>query len=337
MSYRLPGRASFTCVRMQGEIILQCFFLLELQFLCKLRSIKSMSDSPDFQTSKDSPQESPVCKPTKWFLWRAIAMLVMFSVFAVLFLQDGIWGYRDKNLQFFVHANFKKAGIEFQQMDGEDSEGEFSEEKWETHAVAQKCQFPDDAEAIMPKDANLAMPWPESLVNGYAVMDEKGGQNGAIKLWEEYAKSRKWDAEPAEHPMEAHKIREQFIAAGVAGLLIAVTLFFLIRTMRRSIKADDEALYTQDGRRIAYSDMVRIDKRKWDTKGLALVYFSDGGDEKKAKIDGMVYGQFKAEDGAPAERLFAYVMDRFKGEVIEYIEEEEEAENENSKDEAENN
>ena len=303
-----------------------------------------MSDSTDSNTPENSQvppqagsqagsQDAPICKPTKWFLWRAIAMLVMFSVFAVLFLQDGIWGYRDKNLQFFVHGNFKKAGIEFQQMDGEDV---FSEEKWKTHAAAKKCQFPDDAEAMMPKDANLAMPWPEVLVNGYAIMDDKGGQNGAIKLWEEYAKSRKWDAEPADHPMVPGKIREQFIAAGVAGLLIAATLFFLIRTMRRSIKADDEALYTQDGRRIAYSDMVRIDKRKWDTKGLALVYYSDGGEEKKAKIDGMVYGQFKEEDSAPAEKLFAYVMDRFKGEVIEYIDEEEEEENDNSEDEVEN-
>lgn len=249
-------------------------------------------------------------------------MLVMFSVFAILFLQDGIWGYRDKNLQFFVHENFKKAGIEFQQMHDETG---FSEEKWQAHASAQTCQFPENAEAIMPKDADLAMPWPDSLVNGYALMSEKGGQNGASDLWKEYAGANKWDIEPAEHPMEAHKIREQFIAAGVAGVLIAITLFFLFRTMSRSIKADDEALYTQDGKRIAYSDMVRIDKRKWDTKGLALVYYNDGGEEKKAKIDGMVYGQFKEEDGAPAEKLFSYVMERFKGEVIEYVDEQEAA------------
>ena len=112
-----------------------------------------MSDSTDSNTAENpqvqpqaGSQDAPICKPTKWFLWRAVAMLVMFSVFAVLFLQDGIWGYRDKNLQFFVHENFKKAGIEFQQMDGEDG---VSEEKWKTHAVAQKCQFPDDAETTL--------------------------------------------------------------------------------------------------------------------------------------------------------------------------------------------
>ncbi len=119
--------------------------------------------------------------------------------------------------------------------------------------------------------------------------------------------------------MNAGKIREQFYAAAVAGILIAITLFFLIRTMCRSIHADEEALFTQDGRRILYTDMVRIDKRKWDTKGLAIIDYKDGGETKKARIDGMVYGQFKEEDGAPAEKLLAYVMERFKGEVVEYV------------------
>ncbi len=88
--------------------------------------------------------------------------------------------------------------------------------------------------------------------------------------------------------------------------------------MNRSISADEEALYSQDGIKIAYTDMERFDIRKWDSKGIALIYYKQGDEEKKAKIDGMVYGQFKEEDGAPAEKLFAHVMNRFKGEVIEY-------------------
>jgi len=262
------------------------------------------------------PQDAPVCKPTKWFLCRALAMLVMFSVFAVLFLMDGIWGYRDKNLQWYVHENFVKAGTDFQNME---TEGEFTETSWQDYAKSQKCKFPEDGADILPRGTNLEMSWPEILVNGYGVMTDKGAQNGAVALWDEYSSSKKWDKDPGDKPMHAGKIKEQFYATAVTGVLIAVTLFFLIRTLRRSIHADDEALYTQEGRRILYSDMVRIDKRKWDTKGLALIYYKDGGEEKKTKIDGMVYGQFKEEDGAPAEKLFAYVMKQFKGEVIEYV------------------
>ena len=151
-------------------------------------------------------------------------------------------------------------------------------------------------------------------------MKDKGGQNGANELWEDYTSEKGWPSETAEHPYDAGDIKGQFIAAGVALSLIAVTLFILIRTLRRTIEADDEALYSQDGRKVLYADMTRVDKRKWDTKGIALVYYNDGGEEeKKVKVDGMVYGQFKEEDGAPAERLFSRVMENFKGEVLEYV------------------
>ena len=64
--------------------------------------------------------------------------------------------------------------------------------------------------------------------------------------------------------------------------------------------------------------MRRIDKRKWESKGLAYVYYEDqDGGMKKAKVDGMVYGQFREEDGAPAERLFRRILQNFSGELIE--------------------
>lgn len=248
-------------------------------------------------------------------------MLMMFSIFAVLFLKDGVSGYREKNLQFYMHKNFVQAGTDFQNMENDES---LTEAAWKSYAGAKKCIFPSDARDILPKAADLEMAWPDSLVDGYAVMSEKGAQNGAVKLWEEYSAAKKWSADPGDHAMNAGKIREQFYAAAVAGLLIIITLFFLIRTMRRSIRADDEALYTQDGRRIPYTEMGRIDKRKWETKGLAVIEYNDAGETKKARLDGMVYGQFKVEDGAPAEKLMAYVMERFKGEVVEYVVDEQE-------------
>ncbi len=287
-----------------------------------------MTNSLDPTSIKDELK----CKPTKWFFWRALAILVMFGVFFVLFLQDGLTGYRAKNLQFYLYENFKSAGLQFQKMQ---QESDISESDWKQHALSQECIFPEDASTILPKDTQLPMSWPESIAGSYDLMSSKGGQNGAIKLWEKYAAERKWDSEPMDHPMDAGKIREQFYAAGVTGLLLLFTLYVLIRTSGRSISVDEEALYTQNGKRIPYADMLRIDKRNWDSKGLALIYYDDRGSEKKAKLDGMVYGQFKEEDGAPAERLFCYLMDHFKGEVVEYVDQEAgDAEDENKGEES---
>ena len=247
-------------------------------------------------------------------------MLVMFSVFFVLFLTDGLWGYREKNEQYYMQKNFEQAGVVFQE---KEKAGGNDAASWKEFASRQVCVFPENAEEVLPEGVAAKKPWPEVLVNGYSVMKEKGAQNGAQKLWEDYALERKWPAELPEHPLSAGEIRDQFVAAGVAGVLIIGTLFILIRTLRRTIRVDEEALYTQDGRRIPFADMVRIDKRKWDTKGIAFVYYMEGGEEKKAKIDGMVYGQFQEENGAPAERLFEHVMAHFKGEVLEYADAEE--------------
>jgi len=275
-----------------------------------------MSDSSS--PTPSLPQDSIVCKPTKWFLWRVLAMLVMFSVFAVLFLKDGLYGYREKNLQYFVQKNFVQAGVAFQERE---NAGGNNEASWKEFASQQICVFPENAAEVLPKGMDSKMLWPTILVDGYEVMKGKGGQNGAQKLWVDYALVKQWPDELAEHPMDAGEIRDQFVATGVAGVLILGSLFILIRTLRRTIRVDDKALYTQDGRTIPFSGMVRIDRRKWDTKGIALVYYKDeeDGEEKKAKIDGMVYGQFQEEDGAPAERLFERVMENFKGEVLEYV------------------
>ena len=93
------------------------------------------------------------------------------------------------------------------------------------------------------------------------------------------------------------------------------------------MKADDEAYYSPDGKKILFSKMTQIDKRKWETKGLATISYTDEkGETAKAKVDGMVYGQFKEEDGAPAEALFQHILANFEGELIELVEEDEDEE-----------
>jgi hypothetical protein len=89
------------------------------------------------------------------------------------------------------------------------------------------------------------------------------------------------------------------------------------------------------GSEIPFAAMRKIDKRKWDAKGLAVIHYEEDGETKKAKVDGMVYGQFKEEDGAPAEVLFAQIMENFKGEIVEFVsddDDDDEGEEETKKD-----
>lgn len=258
-----------------------------------------------------------VCRMTRWFLWRALAMLVMLGIFGLLFLKDGLWGYREKNLAYYSHKTFVKAGETFSEME---ASGGLNEAVWKEYASTQPFFFPENAKDVLPLNTNRAMSLPPILVNNYALLKDKGGQNGVNVLWKKYSAEHKWNISPEDHPMEEGDIRQQFIAAVVCLLLIAVTLFFLIRTMRRKMALYEDYFLSSTGVKIPFNTMFRVDKRKWDTKGVAWLFYREDEKTCRVRIDGMVYGQFNKKEGELAQKLMDGLLERFKGEVLEYSE-----------------
>ncbi len=253
--------------------------------------------------------EQIVCKPTPWFTLRAGAMLAMFSVFAVLFFIDGTTGYRKKNLEFYIHASFPQATAKFSEMS---AKGGLTAASWKEFSEKQTVSFPKDA-SLIPADTKLPMPWPPVLTDYEKV---KPLQHNL--LWQEYSGEKQMDNEVSEHAFDAGKIREQIIVFYICLTLTLGTLFFLVRTARRSLKVDADALTTADGKRIPYADMKTLDLRKWDTKGIALVEFDGPSGRGRARIDGLTYGGFKKEQDQPAELLMNRIRANFSGEIIEY-------------------
>lgn len=261
--------------------------------------------------------EPIVCKPTPWFTLRAGAMLVMFSVFSVLFYIDGTSGYRKKNLEYYLYAAFEKAAQGFKQ---KNSDGSLTPESWKEFATKQTVDLPSDP-ALLPVGTIMPMPWPEILAD-YERM--KPGQPHL--LWQKYSGENRMSDKVKEKPFDAGKIREQIIVLYVCLTLVVFTLFFLIRTMLRSVSADSTALTTAGGQVIPYEDMKTLDLRKWDTKGIALIDFEGSAGSGRARVDGLTYGGFSKENGEPAERLMGLIRANFSGEIIEYTAVEQETE-----------
>jgi hypothetical protein len=251
-----------------------------------------------------------VCKPTPWFFLRALVMLLMFGVFAVLFYLDGSTGYRKKNEAFYLHRTFQEASEEFARMN---ADGTLGAGAWQAHAAEQSVAFPDDR-SVLPAGVELPMPWPEVLHD-----HERMKPLQWKKLWLEYSKTRGFDAEPPEQAYDARKIAEQWVVFWICLALAAGALFMLLRTMRRSITADGKGIVTQQGRRVAYGDLKTLDLRKWDTKGLAFLDYDGASGKGRIRLDGLTYGGFKKEQGEPAERLMRRIRSRFSGEVLEYV------------------
>ncbi|BCU75681.1 hypothetical protein [Luteolibacter sp. LG18] len=260
--------------------------------------------------------EKIICKPTPWFLLRAVVMLVMFGVFAFLFYKDGTIGYRRQNASYYLRAAFIKADQEFKSKGQGLTPGE-----WRKYAEAQEVDFtwkdkPQDG-SVLPPEVQPGMKWPEPLRDAELMKSNPQWQ----RLWEDYSKNWtawKMDAIPPHEPHEAGKIREQWVVFWVFSALAAVSAFYLIRTVGRSITVDGESLHTADGRHIPFADLKRLDLRKWEGKGLAFVDYAGPAGSGRVRIDGLTYGGFKKEQGEPAERLMQHLRARFSGEVIEY-------------------
>ncbi len=256
-----------------------------------------------------SSSETIVCKPTPWFLLRALVMVLMFGVFAVLFYRDGSTGYRKKNEIFYLNKTFQIANGKFSEMN---ASGTLTATEWEKFAATQSVAFPDDR-SVLPASISLPLPWP-AILHDY---DRMKPLQWNI-LWREYTKESGLDAAPPEEPYLAQRIREQWIVFGICTLLALIAAFFLIRTVKRSISADKTGITTQTGKQIPYKNLKTLDLRKWETKGLAFIDYEDGAGKGKIRIDGLTYGGFKKENDEPAERLMRQIRSCFSGEIIEY-------------------
>ena len=247
-------------------------------------------------------------------------MLVMFGGFAFYFLYDWKVGYPEKNYTIAHYKAFIDAG----NAQANDSD---AWKNWEAYVAEQSIPFGEDR-SVYPEGTDFEEKWPKILADKDA-MDKESDEG----LWKIYSGEKGWpqSIDLEEDPKPAYKIKEQLYASIVCFCLAAVAIFFLIRTKGRNMRVDGGAYYAPGGAKIPFSDMIEIDKRKWETKGLATIKYKDSnGEEQKAKVDGMVYGQFKEEDGAPAEALFQKILANFDGELIELVvedEEEDEVEN----------
>lgn len=262
------------------------------------------------QTMSDTPPADPiVCKPTPWFKVRATVIFLMFAIFAGWFYIDATTGYRKKNMVFFLHRTFEQASGEFSRMN---ADGKLTPEQWRAFAAEQEVRFPEDR-SILPADAELPMPWPEILHD-----HERMRPLQWKSLWLEYSAEMGLDENPPEEAYSARKIHEQWVVFWICLALALGALFFLVRTLRRSIRADDEAVTSQTGKRVPYGDLRTLDLRKWDTKGLAFLDYEGASGKGRIRIDGLTYGGFKKEENEPAERLMRRIRERFTGEILEY-------------------
>lgn len=144
-----------------------------------------------------------------------------------------------------------------------------------------------------------------------ALQKEKGDTAGE-EAYFALAKEKDWP-EKLDHNSKYYAdaiAGEQPISALICGLIGLAMLYFYIRTSRGTLTADGESFTTHWGKRVPFASAFRIDRRKWDHKGLAYVFYKDeAGKEQRAVIDDLIFGG--------ANKVLERLQANFKGEVID--------------------
>ena len=254
------------------------------------------------------------CKPTQWFLFRALGVLLIFGIFAVMFYKDGKFGYREENLSYYTFKAVEKAVQQF-----ESKKSQMSPAEWRKYAASQTIDFPDNPE-LLPADLQRPVPWPE-ILQDYDTM-EKGAGNWSADIFDVHRGKIGMEDKAPEKPHTALEIDQQWWIFWLCLAVVLLTLFFLVRTLSRKMVLEGDRFQPAGGRPVNVTDLVRLDLRKWGSKGIAMAWAKiPNGKERKIRIDGLTYGGFNKERGEPAEMLMQAIRNGFSGEYIEYEEE----------------
>ncbi len=138
----------------------------------------------------------------------------------------------------------------------------------------------------------------------YETLGEEQQKNG----WDSLTFQRKWEALAAERgwpptypgePKTDIDIGMQYAMAALTGTLGLWLLFGVWRTRGQWIESTDTGFTSSWGQSFNFDQVTSVDKFRWQKKGIAKIFYQDGGRNKKFVLD-----DFKFERHAADQMLY---------------------------------
>lgn len=225
-----------------------------------------------------------VCRVTRWYYRRMGLLTAMFIGMGLYFFYDGKWGYPKKNEIADKKEWFEKEVV---------GTGE--------------PPAPGSYEAAKAKGPDAVVQW----------MAEARAQQWVISpqmkepRWDDYAAPQGWPSNPKKY--SAEEIEQQFWWGGAVTAAGIFTFFMILMNRNKTLVGHLEYMIMPNGREVRYDQVYKVDKRKWDNKGLAYAYHrsSDNSGSRKAVIDDLKFGG--------ADKVLSRLLSTFNGELIEKV------------------
>lgn len=123
------------------------------------------------------------------------------------------------------------------------------------------------------------------------IKSEATGQVEVAKRWQELAGTNKWPSEQPEKTSAAirNDIYGQYIF-GVLSLFLGVpAAWFYFKSRRRWVEATDDGLKTSWGQHVRFADVTLLNKKRWESKGIARAFYTQGGKKQVFVFDDFKY------------------------------------------------
>lgn len=150
----------------------------------------------------------------------------------------------------------------------------------------------------------------------YATLKEqlKGNDGELQRQWEQVTQKNGWPEGVPKympHELTTNTIYSYFIGVlftFIAGIPCLITF---IRCLGQWVGVEDDSLVNAKGQKVAFTDISKIDKTKWEKKGIAKLMYSDGGSEKSFVLDDLKF------DRETTDRIMELVEDKVGIDKIE--------------------
>jgi len=118
-----------------------------------------------------------------------------------------------------------------------------------------------------------------------AVKREELIQKEWMDTWYDYAEEHGFKAMNPGPPKSLQEIRMQFAFAGVAAAPGIVFAVFLVLSLRRWVKMDEDGVSSSGGQQVAFDDIATLDKTRWKKKGIAHITYEKDGEQQRLLLD----------------------------------------------------
>ena len=110
-----------------------------------------------------------------------------------------------------------------------------------------------------------------------------------LQDWPAYARSQGWtEAPPHKFHSPSDSVTQHLF--GLVGTLIGGgALLYWFTQKKRVIRTDEKAVYTPTGKRVPFEAITGVNRKQWESKGLATVRYSVDGRTGKFVLDDYKY------------------------------------------------